>query len=68
MAGVGIAASLQTDVAIWGAVSKCQAPLGRTGLSTWWRQVIESCYHQGSESGVGVCRGFIPDLGVFWAE
>lgn len=35
---------------------KYRAPLGWAGLGIWWRQVIESCYHQGSDSGVGVCR------------
>lgn len=37
---------------------------GGRGLALWWRQVIESCYHQGSESGVSVCRILVPALGV----
>ena len=36
---------------------KYRAPLGKAGLGTWWRQVIESCYLQGSDSGVE--RGFV---------
>ena len=38
---------------------------GERGLALWWRQVIESCYHQGSDSGIGVCRGLTPAMGVF---
>jgi hypothetical protein len=47
-------------------IPKYQAPFQVKRGSIWWRQVIESCHHERSDSGSAVRWDFGSVLGVAW--